>query len=232
MLKHPAKVFMGVNMAEKKFEKATAGERLSQFMLKYRMQIIILTAAVVTGIVVYGISAAVVSSLTVKGISFVDTVEYDFIKGSDSLSEAEIETRRSDAMTKGGIVGVRANMLAADIAYARKDYAAAKSYWTAVAAKGAKSYTAPLAYYNMAVCDENTGNLAEAAANYGKASDVKDFPLASHARFSEARTYEALGDYKKASEAYTKLTAAARADAWTNLAETRLIALKAEGKIE
>ncbi len=230
---------MGVNMAEKKFEKATAGERLSQFMLKYRMQIIILTAAVVTGIVVYGISAAVVSSLTVKGISFVDTVEYDFIKGSDSLSDAEIETRRSDAMTKltpylskGGIVGVRANMLAADIAYARKDYAAAKSYWTAVAAKGAKSYTAPLAYYNMAVCDENTGNLAEAAANYGKASDAKDFPLVSHARFSEARTYEALGDYKKASEAYTKLTANALGDAWTNLAETRLIALKAEGKIE
>jgi len=61
---------------------------------------------------------------------------------------------------------------------------------------------------------------------------VKDFPLASHARFSEARTYETLGDYKKASEAYTKLTANALGDAWTNLAETRLIALKAEGKIE
>ena len=226
-------------MAEKKFEKATAGERLSHFMLKYRMQIIILTAAIVTGIVVYGISAAVVSSLTAKGISFVDSVEYDFTKNSDGLSEAEIETRRGDAMTKltpylakGSIVGVRSNMLAADIVFARKDYAAAKSYWSAAASKGAKSYTAPLAYYNMAVCDENTGNLAEAVANYGKASDVKDFPLASHARFSEARTYEALGDYKKASEAYTKLTAAARADAWTNLAETRLIALKAEGKIE
>ena len=226
-------------MAEKKFEKATASERLSQFMLKYRMQIIILTAVIVTGIVAYGVSAAVVSSLTAKGISFVDTVEYEFTKDSDSLSDAEIETRRGEAMTKltpylskGGIVGVRANMLAADITYARKDYAAAKSYWSAAASKGAKSYTAPLAYYNMAVCDENTGNLAEAAANYGKASGVKDFPLASHARFSEARTYEALGDYKKASEAYTKLTAAARADAWTNLAETRLIALKAEGKIE
>ena len=175
-------------MIEKKFEKATASERLSQFMLKYRMQIIILTAVIVAGIVAYGVSAAVVSSLTVKGISFVDTVEYEFTKDSDSLSDAEIETRRGEAMTKltpylskGGIVGVRANMLAADITYARKDYAAAKSYWSAAASKGAKSYTAPLAYYNMAVCDENTGNLAEAAANYGKASDVKDFPLASHA---------------------------------------------------
>ena len=78
-------------MAEKKFEKATAGERLSQFMLRHRMQIIISATVVVAAIVVYGISAAVVSSLTVKGISFVDTVEYDFIKGSDSLSEAEIE---------------------------------------------------------------------------------------------------------------------------------------------
>ena len=226
-------------MIEKKFEKATASERLSQFMLRHRMQIIILTAAVVTGIIVYGISAAVVSSSTAKGLSFVDTVEYDFTKDSDALSGSEIETRRSDAMTKlapylskGGIVGVRANMLAADIAYARKDYAAAKSYWTAIAAKGAKSYTAPLAYYNMAVCDENIGNLADAAASYGKAADVKDFQLASHARFSEARTYESLGDYKKASESYAKLSAGALGDAWTNLAETRLIALKAEGKIE
>ena len=226
-------------MIEKKFEKATAGERLSQFMLKYRMQIIILTAAVVTGIVVYGISAAVVSSSTAKGISFVDTVEYDLTNASDPLSDAEIETRRGDAMTKlapyltrGGIVGVRANMLAAGIAYGRKDYAAAKAYWAAAAAKGAKSYTAPLAYYNMAVCDENIGNLADAAASYGKAADVKDFPLASHARFSEARTYETLGDYKKAAEAYAKLSAGALGDAWTNLAETRLIALKAEGKIE
>ncbi|MBM7022132.1 tol-pal system YbgF family protein [Treponema sp. Marseille-Q4523] len=226
-------------MIEKKFEKATAGERLSQFMMRHRMQIIVSAAVVIGAIVVYGISAAVVSSSTTKGISFVDTVEYDLTNDSDPLSDAEIETRRSDAMTKltpyltrGGIVGVRANMLAAGIAYGRKDYAAAKAYWTAAAAKGAKSYTAPLAYYNIAVCDENTGNLSDAAASYGKAADVKDFPLASHARFSEARTYETLGDYKKAAEAYAKLTAGALGDAWTNLAETRLIALKAEGKTE
>ena len=226
-------------MIEKKFEKATAGERLSQFMMRHRMQIIVSAAVVIGAIVVYGISAAVVSSSTTKGISFVDTVEYDLTNASDSLSDAEIETRRGDAMTKltpylskGGIVGVRANMLAAGIAYGRKDYAAAKSYWSAAASKGAKSYTAPLAYYNIAVCDENTGNLADAAASYGKAADVKDFPLASHARFSEARTYETLGDYKKAAEAYAKLSAGALGDAWTNLAETRLIALKAEGKTE
>ena len=226
-------------MAEKKFEKATAGERLSQFMLRHRMPIIVFAAVVVAAIVVYGISAAVVSSSRAKGISFVDTVEYDLTNDSASLSDAEIESKRSDAMTKltpylgrGGIVGVRANMLAAGIAYGRKDYATAKSYWTAAAAKGAKSYTAPLAYYNIAVCDENTGNLADAAAGYGKAADEKDFPLASHARFSEGRVYEALGDYKKASESYAKLSASALGDAWTNLAETRLIALKAEGKIE
>ncbi|MBC6720568.1 tol-pal system YbgF family protein [Treponema sp. Marseille-Q4130] len=226
-------------MIEKKFEKATAGERLSQFMLRHRMQIIISAAVVIGAIVVYGISAAVVSSSTTKGISFVDTVEYDLMNASDPLSDAEIESKRSDAMTKltpylskGGIVGVRANMLAAGIAYGRKDYAAAKAYWAAAAAKGAKSYTAPLAYYNIAVCDENTGNFSDAAASYGKAADVKDFPLASHARFSEARTYETLGDYKKAAEAYAKLSAGALGDAWTNLAETRLIALKAEGKTE
>lgn len=226
-------------MIEKKFEKATAGERLSQFMLRHRMPIIVSLAVVIAAIVVYGISAAVVSSSRAKGISFVDTIEYELTNDSASLSDAEIESKRSDAMTKltpylakGGVVGVRANMIAAGIAYGRKDYAAAKSYWTAAAAKGAKSYTAPLAYYNMAVCDENIGNLADAAASYGKAADVKDFPLASHARFSEARTYEALGDYKKASESYAKLSAGALGDVWTNLAETRLIALKTEGKTE
>ena len=75
-------------MAEKKFEKATAGERLSQFMLRHRIQIIVSAAVVIGAIVVYGISAAVVSSSTAKGISFVDTIRMLFRMRKSKREEA------------------------------------------------------------------------------------------------------------------------------------------------
>ena len=226
-------------MAEQRFGKATAGEKLSGYVMRHRIPLIIMTAAIVIAIVVYGVVVAVSSKMTEKGIAAIDTIEYTFTKDSSELSDTDIETRRADAMTKltpylkkNGITGVRANMLAADIAYERKNFADAKKYWETAAAKAKKSYTAPLAYYNEAVCCEETNALADAAALYGKAADFADFMLSSHARFSQGRVYEAQNDYKKAAEAYNKLNDKSPDDTWAHLAKSRLIALKAEGKTE
>lgn len=226
-------------MAEKKFENATAGEKLSGYVMRHRTPIIIITAVIVAAIIVYGVYATVTSKINDKGISQIDTIEYTLTKDSSTLSDTDIETRRAAAMTsiapylkKSGIVGVRANMLAAEIAYERKDYENAKDYWKKAASKGSKSYTAPLAYYNEAVCCEETGDLANAVKLYGKAADSEEFMLTAHARFSEGRVYEALGDYKNATVAYNKLNDASPDDTWAHLAKTRLITLKADGKIE
>jgi hypothetical protein len=226
-------------MAEKKFENGTAGEKLSGYVMRHRTPIIIITAVIVAAIIAYGVYVTVNSKINDKGISQIDTIEYTLTKDSSALSDTDIEARRAAAMTgitpylkKPGIVGVRANMLAAEIAYERKDYENAKGYWKKAALKGVKSYTAPLAYYNEAVCCEETGDLANAVKLYEKAADSEEFMLTAHARFSEGRVYEALGDYKNAADAYNKLNDAVPDDTWAHLAKTRLIALKADGKTE
>ncbi|HAH61802.1 MAG TPA: hypothetical protein DCL73_06865 [Treponema sp.] len=226
-------------MAEKRFDKANADEKLSGYMMRHRIPIIIVTTVVIAAIVVYSVCTVVATKVNEKGIAGIDTIEYELTKNSSDMSETELETRRADAMTnltpylkKNGIVGVRASMLAADIAFERKDYTNAETYWKNAAAKGKKSYTAPLAYYNEAVCSEELNNTADAAVLYGKAADAEDFMLAAHARFSQGRVYEALGDYKSASDAYNKVNDAFPDDTWAHLAKTRLIALQTEGKIE
>jgi len=228
-------------MAEKRLDRshANADVRLSGYVTNHRIPLIIITAVIAAGIVGYCVFTIVSTKAHEYGIAHIDMIEYQLTNNSSSLSDTELETRRTDAMknitpylTKGGIVGVRANMLAAEIAYERKNYADAKTFWNAVSAKGKKSYTAPIAYFNEAVCSEEMNDTANAAVLYGKAADTEDFMLAAHARFSQGRVYEALGDYKKAAEAYNKVTDKTPDDTWAHLAKTRLISLKTDGKIE
>ena len=50
--------------------------------------------------------------------------------------------------------------------------------------------------------------------------------------FSYARLLEANGNYADAAATYTELNDSFSGDAWANLAKSRLIALKKDGKIE
>jgi tetratricopeptide (TPR) repeat protein len=226
-------------MNEKKFDKVNADEKVSGYVMRHRMPMIIVTAAVVAAIIIYSVYTVVTSKINEKGIARIDTIEYELTKDSSDLTETELETRRADAVTrispylrKSGIVGVRANMLAADISFERKNYAGAKAYWAAAAGKEKKAYTAPLALYNEAVCCEEMNDSANAVILYGKAADTADFLLSAHARFSQGRVYESLGDYKSAADAYNKINDKLPDDTWAHLGKTRLIALKAGGKIE
>ena len=100
----------------------------------------------------------------------------------------------------------------------------------AAIAKGKKSYTAPVCMFNKAACYEELGKLSEAADAYKAAAEFEEFGMVSHAYFSLGRVREALGDYAGAQEAYTTLTDKTDDD-WSNLAKTRLIELKSQGKI-
>ncbi len=134
-------------------------------------------------------------------------------------------------LNKKNVVGVRANMLAASIAFQKKDYENSKTYWLAAFASGKKSYTAPVCKYNAAVCCEELGDNTKAAEYYESASDAKDFLLVTHCLFSLGRVKEALNDFTGAAVAYNKLVDKYPDDEWTNVAQSRLIALKTEGKI-
>ena len=157
---------------------------------------------------------------------------------SSDITEAEIATRLSTAFDKAsaytgksGIVGARANMLCAEITYQQKKFAESADFWKATAEKAKKSYLAPLAYFNVAACYEEIGKADEAAENYKLAADNNDFVMRTHAMFNYGRLLEEKGDYAAAAAAYNELNDAFPGDTWADLAKSRLIALKKDGKI-
>lgn len=212
---------------------------ITNFVSKNKKILIIIVIAVVVAVAGFVCGSVVGSKAKQKDLAAVDAISYALTNESISLEADELNARRDTAMAdlekytkKGGVVGVRANMLAAEIAYQRSEYEAAVTYWTAVASKDKKAYTAPIASFNVASCYEQLGKLDEAAVNYKKAADSKDFVLVTHAKFSYGRVLEAQGKYAEAVAAYTDLNDTNPNDTWAKIAKTRIIALQAEGKAE
>lgn len=221
-----------------KTEKKSVSEKLNGFLEKNRVCLFAVLGVAVAAVIVYAVCVSVNAKSTEKALSAIDEITYVLTKDSDGIEDSEAASRRATAkdavapyLSKGGVTGVRANMLAAEIAFQDKDYAAALDYWTAAGAKGKKAYTAPLAYYNVGVCNEQLGKLEDAAANYKKAAD-SDFVLKSHALFSLGRVYEAMNDSAKAAEAYNTLISASPEDTWAKLAKSRVMDMKLKGNIQ
>lgn len=221
------------------YEEETVSKKLSGFIEKRKVGFIICLIVVICLLAGYVIFASVANSNKVKGLQIIDEITYELTDKSSGLSDSEIAARLNTAFEKasaytkkGGIVGARANMLCADITYQQKKYAESADYWKAAAEKSKKSYIAPLCYFNLAACYEETGNKDDAATYYKLAADDKNFVIRTHALFSYGRVLESKGDYANAAAAYTELNDNFSDDTWANLAKSRLIALKKDGKIE
>lgn len=221
------------------YEEETAGKKLAGFIEKRKVGFIICLIVIICLLAGYVIFASVANSNKVKGLQAIDEITFEMTDKSSGLSDSEIEARLNTAFEKAsaytkksGIVGARANMLCADITYQQKKYAESADFWKAAAEKSRKSYIAPLCYFNLASCYEETGNKDDAATYYKMAADDKNFVVRAHALFSYGRVLESKGNYADAAAAYTELTDNFSDDAWANLAKSRMIALKKDGKIE
>lgn len=221
------------------YEEETASRKLAGFIEKNKKVFIAILIAVICCLIGYVIFASIADSNKAKGLQALDEITFEMTNKSSDIDEAEINSRLNTAFEKasaytkkGGIVGARANMLCADITYQQKKYSESAELWKAAAEKSKKSYIAPLAYYNSAVCYEELGNKDEAAANYKLAADNNDFVMRTHAMFSYGRLLEEKGDFTTAAAAYKELKDNFSDDTWAHLAESRLIALKNDGKIE
>lgn len=237
-------VLQGCGCMEKdKIEKmavpATAEERVGGFLLKYRRVLLFFVCAVVLAAAGYCAVIVATEKATEKGLSALDAISFQLTNKSSDLSESDISARRDKALeqlagftSKRGAVGSRANMLAADILYQKRDYKNALDAWLAAAHASEKSYTAPLSYFNAAVCGENIGDLDSAIEYYQKASDSEEFYEASHALFSIARIKEGQKEYSSASEFYQKVVDKNTGDSWAAMAKSRLIAMRIAGYIQ
>jgi len=221
------------------YEEQTASKKLAGFIEKRKTVFITILIVLVALLIGYVIFASVANNNKVKGLQAIDEITFELTDKSSELSDSEITARLNTAFEKasaytkkGGIVGARANMLCADIAYQQKKYAESADFWKAAAEKSKKSYIAPLCYFNLAACYEEAGNNDDAVAYYKLAADNESFVMRTHAMFSYGRLLEAKGDYTSAAAAYTELNDNFSDDSWANLAKSRLIALKKDGKIE
>ena len=221
------------------YEEMTASKKLAGFIEKNKKAFIAILIVLVCCLIGYIVFASVAKSNKAKNLQALDEISYELTSKSSDLEDSEIEARIATALEKaaplakkGGIAGARANMFCAELTFRQEKYEESANYWKDAAAKAKKSYIAPIAYFNLAVCYENLGKTDSALENYKLAADNKDFVMKTHAKFSYARILESKGDYAAASEAYKDLTDNFPSDSWANLAKSRLISLKNEGKIE
>lgn len=222
-----------------KVEKITVGKKLNAFLEKNKKALIVLLILCLVALVGFIVINFVMTNQKENNLAKLDQITYELTNDSATLEDAEIQTRINDALTKleelrtsSGIVGSRANLLAADLLFRQGKFEdAIKAYEKAASLKN-KSYIAPLSYYNIAVCYEELKDIANAEANYKKAVEYEDFLLLTHAKFSYGRILETQGKYKEAIEVYTELNDSTPEDTWAKMAKTRIIALQSEGKAE
>ena len=221
------------------YEEQTASKKLAAFIENHTKGFIVILCVLLGLLVGYVLGASVANNNKAKGLQALDEITFEMTDKSSGLSDAEVEARlntgfeKASAYTnKRGIVGARANMLCADITYQQKKYAESADFWKAAAEKSKRSYIAPLCYFNLAVCCEETGKTDDAATYYKLAADNNSFVMRTHAMFSYGRLLEAKGDYATAAAAYTELNDNFSGDSWADLAKSRIIALKKDGKIE
>lgn len=226
-------------MVQKNVEKKSLSENLGDFILRNLRVIFVFCGVLLLGAVFAVVVISVNEKTIEKGLGKIDLISYELTNKSYDLSETEIAARQDKAVSslselvgKSGIVGVRANMLSAEIYYQKKDFENARSAWLAAAQKGKNTYIAPIALFNAASCSEELGNLDDAAAGYKSASEVKDFYEAAHALFSLGRVQEAKEDFVAAAASYQALVDKSPEDSWAKLAKNRLVSLKISGKVE
>ena len=226
-------------MVQKNVEKKLLSENLGDFILRNLRVIFVFCGVLLLGAVCAVVVISVNEKTIEKGLGKIDLISYELTNKSYDLSETEITARQDKAVSslselvgKSGIVGVRANMLSAEIYYQKKDFENARSAWLAAAQKGKNTYIAPIAFFNAASCSEELGNLDDAAAGYKSASEVKDFYEAAHALFSLGRVQEAKEDFVAAAASYQALVDKSPEDSWAKLAKNRLVSLKISGKVE
>ena len=212
----------------------TTSEKLSAALVKYRAFLIGLAVVVFVFVAVIVLGTTISNKSLAKDLSALDAVEYAFKKDADSVKDEEWEARRNAALaglvtltTKSGIVGVRANMLKADILFQQKEWESSRAAWVEAAETKKSIYTAPICYYNAAVCSENLNDLDSAVKYYEKSIEAEDFFLVDHAYFSLGRVNEAKGDTEAALKAYEKLNDLHPTSKWASVAKSRSIAISA-----
>ena len=215
-------------------------QKLGEFLGKNRKALIGVLVVAIAAIVGYVVWFNVNTSIVRKNLDKIEAIEYSLTKDAGDLDEDALNARRQTALSnleafldKGGIVGARADMLAADIFGQKKEWQPSKENWLKAASKGKGSYLASLCSFNAAAACEELGESDEALALYEKVAADKNVANRSRAAFNAGRIKEGKEDYEGAKASYEAIASYELSnDEWNDLAKTRLLDLKNKGLVK
>ncbi len=218
----------------KKEKNQKTSDKVNDFMQKNRKIILIVVGIILLAAIGISVFALVKSSSSSKLLDEIYEIEYKYANGASDADESALLNLENEALdslkpylSKSGITGVRANMLAASISWQKSDFETAASYYkTAYEVSKKSTYTRGINAYNAAVAFEEAGKNEEALDFYQKAIDEK-FEYSAHAYFNIGRIKEALSDSEGALAAYQKVTDDYSSDNWALLAKSRILSLNA-----
>jgi tetratricopeptide (TPR) repeat protein len=228
-----------MSIAAEKKEELNAGEKIVDFMQKNRKGIVtgIILAAVL--LVVFIAALVIGDKLTVKAVSEVEKLNgrYEALRLdiNDTSREAEVnallEELNAFAAKNSGYAGIRSYIIIAGIQADMKKWAEAEQTWIKAGEKAARSYLAPVAYYNAAVAAEEQDKPSRAVELYTKSLELKeDFPGAARAQFAIGRIEESQNNREAAIEAYRAVINSWPGETiWTSLAHSKIIYLSNTG---
>ncbi len=227
-------------MAIEKQIELTTVDKISAFITKNRLVLIIIAAVIVIGIAATWITISILDSSLEKNISQVELYQERFRElaiNPDSLSEEAIatawrdyETELQDFIdsTRKSYPELRAMFLLASVAYQLDEYSLAMERFNAVVANYPDSHLAATSLMNSAVASEEAGDIAAALDSYTELTETyldRSFEV-PHAYFNIGRLLEQQEKFDDAIEIYRTLSIDFPNSEWSNLAISRLIVLE------
>ena len=215
--------------------KPSIGEKVNDFVQKNRKPIFISAAAIALLLIISIAALALMDRSRNRAIGLVEDfhsrhealrpiIHEDFASGDVAELIADIEPF---ARRTSGYAGAKAWSIIASIHSERNEWPEAETAWANAAAKSARFYLAPVAWFNAAVAAEEQGKTEQAIEYYTRSLSTQiGFPSAARAQFSIGRLRETLNERDEAMAAYRAVISGWPHDTvWLNLARSRIIAL-------
>ena len=211
-------------------------EQINEFIQKNRMPIFIAAAALFVILIAVIATLSLMDVFRNRAVAAVEEFNSRYETLRPAINEeysqddvaSFIEELTAFAKKNSGFPGGRAWMIIGGVYAEKKDWAGAETAYAAAAKSAAKTYLAPLAWFNAAVAAEEQGKTQEAIEYYTNSLAVQVvFSAAPRAQFSVGRLHEALDENDKAIDAYRAVISGWPYDeVWTNLARSRIITLE------
>jgi len=220
---------------EKKEVSAPLGDGINEFVQRHRKPIFVGTGFILAALIGFIAALSILGMVRAKAISAVEelssryetllptiTEEYSAVDADALLADLEAFAQKNSGYAAG-----KAWSIAADLHGQRKNWPGAEAAWELAAKTAAKTYLAPIAFFNAGAAAEEQGKTQEAIDYYTSSlAHSTEFPGAARAQFAIGRLQESLGNNDAAIEAYKAVIASWSYDqVWPSLAQSRIIAL-------